>query len=332
VAAGVPSRPWPRQWPVPAGAPAQLDQLPGCRRLGIDPAGAEYPAEQVEGVGRGEHVQRQRDGTVDGNQSGQLVTACHDDQAAGAARQQGPDLGGVGSIIEHDQCLLACHDAAIEPRLCVRAVRDTVGRDLEGIEKHPDRVGSQHRRQRRVEAAQVHVQLPVRKRCHELAGNLERQRGLADARQPADRSDHHGLPALLAGLILQAGQPGQLGGATGEVPALGWQLPGHDRGRMRPRGAGRRRSSGLSGEFLTSGEELGPGPAAQVQGIGQAAQRIRVGPSGTAALEVTDSTDAEPGCLGQLRLGQPGRPPPGAQHPAERQVTVSHLGPPERTR
>ena len=55
-------------------------------------------------------------------------------------------------------------------------------------------------------------------------GPAQSQRGLADARRPPDRRDHHGA-CRACRLVHQRVQRAELGNPAGEMPRPGWQLP-----------------------------------------------------------------------------------------------------------
>lgn len=92
------------------------------------------------------------------------------------------------------------------------------------------------------------MQLPVGETVEVPVGPVQREPGLADAAQAADRRDHH-RPAGLGVLVQCRGERGEFGLPTGEQPGRGGQLPGHGcPGRPRhPRGDGQR---GVRGQDL----------------------------------------------------------------------------------
>ena len=152
---------------------AQFDQLIGGGRLGGDAFGAEAAVQQFAGLAAGEQIEGERVGALGGDQAGELAAAGHDDQAAGAGRQQRPDLVGVAGVVEQHQHLPAGQQAAVQARLGVQGRWDLVGRHSQGRQEDPDRLVGSHRRPVRVEAAQVHIQLPVREPLGDLMGEMD---------------------------------------------------------------------------------------------------------------------------------------------------------------
>ena len=127
-----------------------------------------------------------------------------------------------------------------------------IGGHAQGVEEAPDHVGRQHGRARRVEAAQVHVQLAAGKPVRDLAGPAHRQRRLADTAGPVDGQDRDGA-VVLDGLIKQAGERSQLAAAAHEVRDAGRQLVRHQRGGV----AGRPGRAGLAGRARGAGRIRG---------------------------------------------------------------------------
>jgi hypothetical protein len=207
---------------------AQPDELGGRARLGGEPLRAQATGQQFTCVAVGEHVQGERVRTFGGDQPGQRVSAGDQHQAGGAGRQQRADLRLVAGVVGHDQHLLARQQRPVQPGLGCQLGRDPLARHAEGFQEPADRLARRDRGAGGVEAAQVHIQLPVGEAVCGLMGPVHRQRGLAHPGGPADRGDHH--RARRAGRL--PGQPVELPDllpAAGEVPHPGRQLPRHRR-------------------------------------------------------------------------------------------------------
>ncbi len=137
-----------------------LDDRRHRRRLGLRALGAEPAGDKLGRLPRVEHVKRHRAGTLH-DEPGQLRPAGHQHHAAGTAGQQRPHLVRVVRVVEEQQ-----HPLAVEQRAQQRALRLKGGRHVRGgnperVEEPLQRGGRLHRRARRVEPAQVHVQLAV---------------------------------------------------------------------------------------------------------------------------------------------------------------------------
>jgi hypothetical protein len=182
-------------------------------------------------------VQDDQPGVVGGGQPAQLAAAGNDDQAGRAGRQQRPDLLLITGVVQHDQHPLAGQQAAIAGGALVFAGRDIVAGHTQGAQEPGQRFGRGHRPVR-VISAQVHIQLPVTEPVGDLVRPVQRQRGLAHPRGPADRGDHRRTRALRAGLVQNAGQCGQLGSTAGETGNRRGHLPWHRRQEI---GGARRR-------------------------------------------------------------------------------------------
>jgi hypothetical protein len=195
-------------------------------RLARDAVAAEAADQQVVGFSVGEQVQGQRHGAVQGDQTGQLVPAGDQDEAAGCAGQQRPHLLGVAGVVQDQQHPTAGQLGAVERELFVRVGRNGLGGHAQCGQESADRG---HRRQGcagGVEAAQVDVQLTVRELLGVLVTPVRGQCGLADASGAADRRDHHQRRAA-RGVPLGV-EVAYLGGAADEVGAGGRKLAWHE--------------------------------------------------------------------------------------------------------
>jgi hypothetical protein len=127
----------------------------------------------------------------------------------------------------------------------------------------------------RVEAAQVHVQLPVTKPVRGLVRPVQGKGGLADADGATDRGDRHRPRRTGVGLVQHPGHL-QFGGPAGEAGYRRGQLPRHRRRREQlPEPVGRN-SQRLSQLGPQSRQSLWPatfpphhGGALHVQPLGQ---------------------------------------------------------------
>ena len=142
----------------------------------------------LRGLAVAEHVKGEQPGAVGGGQPGQLVAAGDQDQAAGLAGQQRPDL-----LRRRGRCP-ARSASACRPAGCgtgaacaSRPARDPLRRHAERVQEPADRLGGRRRRTGGVEAAQVHIQLPVGEPVGDLVRPVHGQRGLAHPGRPADR-------------------------------------------------------------------------------------------------------------------------------------------------
>jgi hypothetical protein len=159
--------------------------------LAGDPVRPEPPGQQPAGVGAGEWVQDDRPGAV-GDQPGQFVAAGHDDQAAGRAGQQRPDVVGVAGVVQHHQDPPPGQQAAVERGLRLGTHRDHLGGHAEGVQESADHVRPLPGRVAGVEAAQVDVELAVREVVADLVCPVQGQRALADAGHAGQRDDRRG--------------------------------------------------------------------------------------------------------------------------------------------
>ena len=123
----------------------------------------------------GQHVQHQRPGSLDRRQAGELTAAGDHDPAGRRAGQQRPHLRHVTRIVQHDEHPLAGQQAAVQAQLRLFRLGQPVSRDLQRVQQHADGVGRRASGAGRVEAAQVHVELPV--------GELARRPDAPTARQ-----------------------------------------------------------------------------------------------------------------------------------------------------
>ena len=178
-------------------ARARADDLLGRGGVGGQPGGAQALFQQLAGFGVGEHVQHQRPGGLDRRQPGQLTSAGDDDPAGGRPGQQRPHLRGVARVVQQHQHPLAGQQAPVEAQLGLLGLGQLIGPDLQRVQQHANGIGRASRDARRVETAQVHIQLPVGELLGDLMRPLQRERGLPDPRGTADGRDHRG-PAGMA--------------------------------------------------------------------------------------------------------------------------------------
>ena len=131
-------------------------------------------------LGVGQHVQADQPRPVGGAQPAQLAAAGDQHQAARAGRQQRPHLPLIAGVIGHDQHPLLRQQAAVQATLGLGAAWNAFGRHAEGVQEPPDGRLRGNRGAGGVEAAQVHIQLPVTEPSGDLVRPVQRQRGLAD--------------------------------------------------------------------------------------------------------------------------------------------------------
>ena len=129
--------------------------------LGGGPGGAEPGGQQLRGLGVGEDVEGEQPGAVGGGQAGQLAAAGDQHQAARAGRQQRPDLLLVAGVVQHDQHPPAASRLRYRPA-CASGLAGMRSGGTPRASRNP-RIASAggDRGAGRVEAAQVHIQLPV---------------------------------------------------------------------------------------------------------------------------------------------------------------------------
>ena len=142
--------------------------------------------------------------------------------------QQRTHLLLVSGVVQHDQHLLAGQQAAVQGRLRILVRGHALSGDAQGVKEPADRLTWRDRDARRVEAAQVHVQLAVTKTLRGLVRPAHRQGGLADPGSPRHGADHHGSPRRPHRIVQQPVKRRQLTRPPGEVRGRAWQLARHD--------------------------------------------------------------------------------------------------------
>jgi hypothetical protein len=223
-------------------AGAQFGQCGGGAGIGVG-AGSDQPAQEYGRVGADKQVEVEASRAVPDHQPGQAVPAGDHHSAAAGARQQRPDVFGVGGVVQHDEHP-AAGDLGAEPGgPLVDPVRDVLPGHAQGDQEPGQRVRCRQRLVR-VVAAQVHVQLPVREPVGHPVGPMDRQGGLAHARGAAQRVDGQ-RGRLPARRRQEAVELGQLFVAPGELRHVGGQLRRYQRStppgpRRRTSGPGRR--------------------------------------------------------------------------------------------
>jgi hypothetical protein len=143
------------------------------------------------------------------------------------------------------------------------------------------------------EAAQVHIQLPVREVGADLVGPVDGQGGLAHPGRAPDGRDHHRGRCPRAG-GQQPVEAGQTVGPAGEA--------GHVHRQLTADPANRRHGREAAGS-LDGGGEASPLLLGQAQGIGQPPQCVAARVMNLAGLQAGDGAHADPGAIGQLFLG-----------------------------
>ncbi|MFG2712061.1 hypothetical protein ACGFX2_16115 [Streptomyces goshikiensis] len=188
--------------------------------LRVDPVRADDVAEPLLGFAGFQYPQ-QRGRTLPCDESRERVPAGHQDQALRAAREEGAHLVGGVRVVRDDEHPPARAQGAVEGRGPVRLHRDVLGGDSEGLEEAAERVDGPQR-PARVVAAQVHVQLSVRK-------------GVAAAVSPVDREGRLPVPPCSVisavrtapvGTVLVAGSIASSRRSASARPANAWVHPG----------------------------------------------------------------------------------------------------------
>src|SRR5215469_8854156 len=95
-------------------------------------------------------------------------------------------------VIQQDQHSTIGEDRAVERYLCFGRLRNLGRRDAECVQEAADRLGGRKRYSAWVVAAQVDIELPVRKPGRHLMTPAQGERRLADASSAADRGDDDG--------------------------------------------------------------------------------------------------------------------------------------------
>ena len=165
---------------------AQPGYLPGRARRGGQAGPARQLGQQRRRLAGRQRVEADHRRVV---QRGQPAAAGHQDQAAGRAGEQRPDLLMPGRVVQHQQDPLARDVVPPAAGPGLQAGRDALGRDPGGEQQAGQRVRGVHR----VLPGRVRVQrkeeLPVRELRGQPVRRVHRERGLADPRHPVDRVD-----------------------------------------------------------------------------------------------------------------------------------------------
>ncbi len=161
---------------------------------------ADQRAQQVGCLRLRQQVKVQPGGAVAGNQPGQCVAAGHHRHARRAPREQRAYLVGRAGVVQQHQHPPAGDQASVPGGPLLRVGGDVLSCHPQGPQESGHRVVGCHRAVR-VEAAQVHVQLPVGELVSHLMRPVHGQRGLADPRRSADRGDDYRARVWLAGTI-----------------------------------------------------------------------------------------------------------------------------------
>jgi len=125
--------------------PAQSGQRTGRLRLGINPP-AQHATQQRERLGRGEHIQREVRGPVQGNETTEPVPAGDDHHDAGIAGQQRAYLLCAARVVEHDHHPPVGEHGAVQAGGQVHVDRHLIRRHAESREKTGERLERHHRR------------------------------------------------------------------------------------------------------------------------------------------------------------------------------------------
>jgi hypothetical protein len=193
----------------------QLDDRPGCLRLGRNPLGADHLGQQLDCLVTGQDVQHHGVGR---HQPAEQGPAGDEHGRARSVRQQRAHLRLLARAVEHDQHPPIGQLGAISRGPLVEAFGDGRPSHAELHEELGEHVARLH--QLPVRASQVDVELAVRKGRPQLVGDPGHQRRLADAGLTGDGGHHHG-GRLIAGKLQQVPDRPQGVISTGEVIDVG---------------------------------------------------------------------------------------------------------------
>lgn len=164
---------------------AQCDQLADRLWLLRSPGAVEPPGHQLVSVPVAEQIQRQHMRALRPSQTRELLTAGDQHKRPRPGWQQRADLGSVPRIVQHDKQALAGERATVHRFPGLGIGRDPVIRHSQRAQEPPGHIRRRRRRPRRVEAAQIRMQLPIRKPVSDLMRPVHGQGSLADsARYP----------------------------------------------------------------------------------------------------------------------------------------------------
>ena len=171
-------------------AAAPGDDLRRRLRFPVDSSAPQPTSQQLVGLAGIHGAQWERSGALGGDQPQQPVAAGDDQPSRVATRKQRPDLLGVPGIVQHDEDSSVGDQAPVETDLLRQAHRNPMGRNGQRVQEDPNRLAWRHGRCRRLEAAQVDVELAVRERRSHAVGPVDRQRGLAHPGGAGHGADH----------------------------------------------------------------------------------------------------------------------------------------------
>ena len=220
----------------PDGLRGAAGQRPHRRRVGrLGVRVAQQAAEQPGDLGFGERPHLQPESAVVGHEVAEPVPAGHDDHGVRAARQQWHDLAGIPGVVEEDQHAVVVEQGPQHPDPRARARGDRGRRDAERVEELGEHVGGIPGRSGAV-AAEVGVQLPVRKPLADGVRPVQAELGLADPGGSGERDDEGRGRAADPRAHVQVVQPVDVVGAVDELADGGGQLRGRQgaQGRLGP--------------------------------------------------------------------------------------------------
>jgi len=244
-----------REW-QPRALRGQLQDGPGVRLR----ARADQRAQQRRRVGRGQHVQLQPLSAVPCHQTGKGIAAGHNRGAARRAGQHRPHLLCRAGVVEQHQRPPSAEQAPVQGRAFRRLGRQVPARPAQSPDEPSQRFGHRQRLGG-VVAAQIHVDLAVRKPVRDLVRPRNDRGGLAHTRRSGHRADCRGPPTWFA---CAARQGVQFARPANEVRHQRRELARHgsDGGERGPamyrcRRRGQRRVGGE--DLLLQQPQVGPG-------------------------------------------------------------------------
>ncbi len=205
--------------------PGQLGYLPGRALPGSQVRPARQPGQQHRRLVGGQSAEADHHGVF---QSDQPPAAGDQDQAAGRAGQERPDLLMPGRVIQQQQDLLARDIVTPPARPGLQAGRDVLLGDAGRQQQAGQRVGWANRPLAGSVGVQGKEELPVREARGQLVRGVHRKGRLADPRHPVNHADPW-RPSVRGPAGLRSQQPRQLRVAAGKAAHIPGQAPGRCR-------------------------------------------------------------------------------------------------------
>ena len=156
--------------------------------LGRHPIGAERPIEQNAGLGAGEHREAKVPGAIMGDEAVESLAARDDHRTARSARQERPNLAGVGHVVQHDEDASVGEQAAVGSGRVIDVARHALTGHAERPQEPGQRIGRPRRRAGGV-PAHVGEELAVREALADVVCPSHGERGLAHTGGAGDHRD-----------------------------------------------------------------------------------------------------------------------------------------------